>query len=71
MYVGFIVGLDELNKFGTQTVDGDKDDKGPWLYIALILVLLLLIGFFFTYFLKRRKRQEDEEDAEETIIDDY
>ena len=71
MYAGFVVSSEELNKFGTQTVDGDEDDNGGMLYIALVLLLFLLIGFFFMFFLKRRRREEEEEENEETIIDEY
>jgi LPXTG-motif cell wall-anchored protein len=72
MFAGFVVNSEELNKFGTQTVDGDEDDdNGALGYIALALFMLLLVAFFFIVFLKRRKRQEDEEDVDETIIDDY
>lgn len=70
MFVAFVVDAEELNKFGTQTVDDDEDGDGSLIYIALAIVLALLIGFFFLIFLKRRKKEEDEEE-EETIIDDY
>ena len=72
MFVGFIVASEELNKFGTQTVDGDEDKNNTPLYIGLVIFVVALVGFFFAVFLKRRKRQEEEdEETEETIIDDY
>ena len=72
MFVGFVVSSDELNKFGSQTVDGDGDDDSAIGYGAAAFFALLLILLLFIFFLKRRRKQEEEEETEEeTIYEDY
>lgn len=73
MFVAFVVDADELNKFGSQTVDGDSpdDEDGELPYILMILIGLALIAFLFIFFLKRRKKQEEEDEEAETIEDIY
>lgn len=75
MFVGFVVASEELNKFGSQTVDGDKeDDEGGAAagYSAAIIILALALGGGIFFFVKRRRRQEEEEEIEEeTIYEDY
>jgi hypothetical protein len=74
MFAGFVVSSDELNKFGSQTVEGDSsdDDDSKIGYIALVLLVLALVLFLFIFFLKRRRKQEEEdEETEETIYEDY
>lgn len=72
MFVGFVVASEELNKFGSQTVDGDDNDDSMVGYVGGALFFIFLIIFFLVLFLKRRRRQEeDEEVEEETIYDDY
>lgn len=71
MYAAFVVDEDELNKFGTQIVDGENEGGGNWLYIFLFIFILCLLLFLFIFFLKRRKEEEEEEEDDETIIDHY
>ncbi len=73
MLVAFVVEADELNKFGSQTVEGDdpENDDGEFVYSAMFFVALALVIFLFIFFLKRRKKQEEEDEEEETIEDIY
>lgn len=73
MFVAFVVNADELNKFGSQTVDGDnpENDDGEFIYIAMFLIAIALVIFLFIFFLKRRKKQEEDDEEEETIEDIY
>ena len=70
MFVAFVVNADELNKFGSQTVDGDSpdNDDGGFAYIAMLLVALALVIFLFIFFLKRRKKQEEEDEEGTTLL---
>lgn len=71
MFVGFVVLSEELNKFGSQTVDGDDEEDESGIYAAVVFVILAAIAGGFMFFIKRRKRVEDEEVEEEIIYDDY
>lgn len=76
MFVGFVVSSEELNKFGSQTVDGDKDDEddggaAAGYSAALIIALIALGGGIFFFVKRRRRREEEEEIEEETIYEDY
>ena len=72
MFVGFVVTSEELNKFGSQTVEGDSDDDSSMGYAGIAALAIALILFLFIFFLRRRKKQEDEEEeTEETIYEDY
>ena len=76
MFVAFIAPSDELNKFGSQTVDGDKDDgeeedEDNSLYVLLFFAVTLIGGGFMWFFIKRRRREEEDEDVDEIIEDDY
>ena len=75
MFVGFVVASEELNKFGSQTVDGDKDDDEGVAaagYSAALIIGILALGGGTLFFVKRRRRHEEEEEIEEeTIYDDY
>jgi len=70
MFVGFVVTSEELNKFGSQTVEGDDDDEGVLAYGIAAIVVIGIMLLFFVFFLKRRKKQEEEEEVEEIIYDD-
>ena len=67
MIVAFVVTLDELNKFTTQTVEGD-DDSAIIYTIAAVVVGALFGGAFYFFVLKRRKSEEEEE--EDVTIED-
>ncbi len=70
MFVGFVVEAEELNKFGSQTVDGDESEDGGLGYAAIAFLIFALVAFFFVIFLKRRKKEEEEEEEEEIIYED-
>ena len=67
MVVAFVVTLEELNKFTTQTVEGDDDSA---IVYALIAVALAggIGGFFYFFVIVKRKKEEEEE--EEEIIEE-
>lgn len=68
MVVAFIVTLDELNKFTTQTVEGDDDSAIVYAIVALAVAGLLGGSFYFFVVVKRKKSEEEEE--EEIIEED-
>lgn len=68
MVVAFIVTLDELNKFTTQTVEGDDDSAIVYAVIAMVAALIGGGAFYFFVIAKRKKEEEEEEDEE--IIDE-
>lgn len=67
MIVAFVVPLDELNKFKTQTVEGDDDSAVLYTMIAIGAAALLGGTFYFFVVVKRKKEEEEEE---EEIIED-
>ena len=72
MFAAFVVPAEELNKFGSQTVDGDEDEDSIFGYMSAAIFVIALIAFMFIFFLKRRRKQEEEEESEEeTIYEDY
>jgi beta-lactamase regulating signal transducer with metallopeptidase domain len=68
MIVAFIVTLEELNKFTTQTVEGDEDSAITYAILALVIAGLIGGSFYFFVVVKRKKSEEEEE--EEEIIED-
>ena len=70
MVVAFIVTLDELNKFTTQTVEGDDGSALVYSFAAIGIAALGGAMFYFFVVVKRRKEEEEEIDDEEEIIDD-
>ena len=70
MVVAFIVTLDELNKFTTQTVEGDDGSALIYSFAAIGLAALGGAMFYFFVVVKRKKEEEEEFDDEEEIIDD-
>ena len=72
MFVGFVVASEELNKFGSQTVEGDQEEEDGLGYSAAIIVVIAALVGGFLFFIKRRRKVEEEEDVEEEIIyEDY
>ena len=68
MLVAFVVTLDELNKFTTQTVEGDDDSA---LRYALVAVGLAgLIGGFFYFFIVVKRKKDEEEEVDDEIVED-
>ena len=70
MAVAFIVTLDELNKFTTQTVEGDD---GSTITYAIVAIIIAAFGGGAFYFFVVVKRKKEEEEVEEEIVeeDDY
>ena len=68
MIVAFIVTLDELNKFTTQTVEGDDDSA--IIYAIVAVVMAAGIGGFFYFFVVLKRKKEEEEDEEVEVIED-
>lgn len=68
MIVAFVVTLDELNKFTTQTVEGDDDSAIIYTIAAIAIGGLFGGAFYFFVVVKRRKEEEEEEDV--TIEDE-
>ena len=71
MFVAFVVNSEELNKFGTQTVEDDEDDDDSALLAAVLFIAVAAVGGWFFLFFLRRRREEEEEEEEEVIVDDY
>ena len=69
MVAAFVVTLDELNKFTTQTVEGDDNSAVIYTFIALGIALLGGASFYI-FVVAKRKKEEVEETEEEEIIDD-
>jgi len=67
MVVAFIVTLDELNKFTTQTVEGDDGSTITYAMVALIIAALGGGTFYFFVVVKRKK---EEEEVEEEIVEE-
>ena len=70
MVVAFIVTLDQLNKFTTQTVEGDDDSALIYTFAAIGIAALGGATFYFFVIAKRKKEEQEEEVDEEEIIDD-
>ena len=68
MVVAFIVTLDELNKFTTQTVEGDDDSA--IIYAVIAIAVAAIIGGFFYFFVVVKRKRDDEEEEEEIIEED-
>lgn len=71
MVVSFVVTLDELNKFTTQTVEGDDDSAIMYAIIAIAVAGLIGSMFYFFIIIKRKKDEEEEEDEVTIEEDDY
>ena len=73
MVVAFIVPLSELNKFTTQTVEGDNDSTLVYTLGAVGIAAIGGISFYFFVIVKRKKEVDEEEidDEEEIVDDDY
>jgi len=69
MVVAFVVNLDELNKFVTQTVEGDGDSAIYYTFVA-IGGIGLVGGMFYFFIVVKRKKDEEEEEVEEIIDED-
>jgi hypothetical protein len=69
MVAAFVVTLDELNKFTTQTVEGDDNSAVIYTFIALGIALLGGASFYI-FVVAKRKKEEVEETEEEEIVDD-
>lgn len=70
MIVAFIVTLDELNKFTTQTVEGDDDSAIIYAIVAVALAAGVG-GFFYFFVILKRKKEEEDEEVEVIEEDNY
>ena len=50
MFVGFITGADELNQFGSQTVEGDNNEDDDDAVLGYGAAAIAVIGLFLLFF---------------------